>query len=137
MFKNFLTRCSRSSTRGLVLALALLIDGPPAALAQLELIPGNQGDMDPAQPEADEQDAEILVEPIADDSAIEARLQRILDASEWFQQPRVEVSEGIVFLDGVTELEERREWAGRLARTTQDVVAVINRMEVRPNVNRR
>jgi len=76
--------------------------------------------------------SEVRVTPRAGDSAIEARLGRILEASEWFGNPSVRVSEGIVFLDGVTQTEERREWAGRVARTTQDVVAVVNRIEVRP-----
>lgn len=129
------TQCSwrLRSSLGLFLAFALLVAGAPAALAQLELVP-DEAETDTVQSEADEPGQEVLVEPVADDSAIEARLQRILEASEWFQQPRVEVSEGIAFLDGVTENEERREWAGRLARTTQDVVAVINRIEVRPSV---
>ncbi|WP_224405848.1 mechanosensitive ion channel domain-containing protein [Afifella sp. IM 167] len=108
------------------LLLALLV---PAAA------PPGHAQIGPDAPAAETSGAaqgEVLVEPRAGDSAIEARLRRILQASEWFRDPAVRVSEGIVFLDGVTQTEERREWAGRVARTTQDVVAVVNRIEVRP-----
>ena len=54
------------------------------------------------------------------------------EATEWFAEPTVRVDEGVVFLDGRTTTEEYRVWAGDLARNTQDVVAVVNRIEVIP-----
>lgn len=81
------------------------------------------------QPEAPEQ---VDVQPLAEDEQIARRLTRILEATEWFIAPRVMVEEGVVFLEGETTTEEYRTWAGNLARNTQDVVAVVNRIEVTP-----
>lgn len=74
--------------------------------------------------------SEIAVAPGARDTQIADRLRRILTASEWFTPLTVSVREGIVFLDGQTETDERRDWAQQLASRTQDVVAVVNRIEV-------
>ena len=79
------------------------------------------------QPEAPDQ---VSVQPRAQDEEIDERLTRILEATEWFIAPVVEVRDGVVFLDGQTHREDHREWAGSLARNTQDVVAVVNRIEV-------
>lgn len=73
---------------------------------------------------------EISVAPGARDTQIADRLTSILEASGWFDPFAVSVREGIVFLDGQTETDERREWAQQLALRTQDVVAVVNRIEV-------
>ncbi|MCB1496982.1 MAG: mechanosensitive ion channel [Bauldia sp.] len=77
----------------------------------------------------------VPVEPVAQDNEIQARLQRILVASGWFTDPRVEVKEGIVFLDGFSETLEQSQWAGALAARTEDVVAVVNRIEVKPEID--
>jgi small conductance mechanosensitive channel len=74
--------------------------------------------------------AQVDVAPVAHDEEIRARLQRVLDATGWFTDPRVEVREGVVFLSGPAETVELKKWAGDLARSTQDVVAVANRMDV-------
>jgi small-conductance mechanosensitive channel len=70
------------------------------------------------------------VKPGALDAEIAARLQSILLATKWFQQPRVEVTEGVVFLEGTTTTNERRDWATKLCSNTEDVVAVANRITV-------
>ncbi len=44
--------------------------------------------------------------------------------------PAVRVEEGVVFLNGRVASDELKKWAGDLARNTQDVVAVANRMDV-------
>lgn len=80
-----------------------------------------------AVPEVAEQ---IDVEPVAEDVDISGRLTRILEATEWFRQPDVRVDEGVVFITGVVDDEKHKEWAGRLAQNTQDVVAVVNQLEV-------
>ncbi|TWU14335.1 Small-conductance mechanosensitive channel [Symmachiella macrocystis] len=72
----------------------------------------------------------VNVEQIVGDDAIKARLQRILVATEWFENPQVQVEDGIVFLAGSTQDEKYREWAGKVAGNTQDVVAVVNRVNV-------
>lgn len=78
---------------------------------------------------------EIAVAPGARDTQIEDRLRSILDASAWFHPLSVSVRQGIVFLDGQTETDERRDWAQQLALRTQDVVAVVNRIEVQRPIN--
>jgi small-conductance mechanosensitive channel len=75
---------------------------------------------------------QVDVQPVAQDEEIDRRLTGILEATEWFVAPSVEVRDGVVFLDGQTRMEAHREWAGNLARNTQDVVAVVNRIEVIP-----
>jgi small conductance mechanosensitive channel len=74
--------------------------------------------------------AKVDVNPVARDEEISKRLRSVLDATGWFTDPRVEVRAGVVFLNGRTETEDLKDWAGDLARNTQDVVAVANRMEV-------
>ena len=74
--------------------------------------------------------ATVDVTPVAHDEEISRRLQSVLDATGWFTDARVRVDAGVVFLTGQTETEKLRKWAGALARNTQDVVAVANRIEV-------
>lgn len=77
----------------------------------------------------------VVVDRQADDSEINARLTRILVASGWFERLNVDVREGIVFLDGVARTEGHQEWAAKVAGKTEEVVAVINRIDVRPTVS--
>ncbi|MEO8496270.1 MAG: mechanosensitive ion channel family protein [Planctomycetota bacterium] len=72
----------------------------------------------------------IDVEPVAEDADIATRLTRILDATGWFEEPKVRVAEGVVFLTGRVDDEQHKQWAGQLAGNTQAVVAVVNRIEV-------
>lgn len=72
----------------------------------------------------------VEVEPTAQDEQISTRLRNILQATGWFTLPDVQVRNGVVFLEGRTLSADHREWAGNLARNTQDVVAVVNRIQV-------
>jgi len=72
----------------------------------------------------------VDVQPLAKDDQIEERLARILKATHWFYDTTVAVDEGVVFLDGRTANKEQKDWAGRLASKTEDVVAVVNRITV-------
>lgn len=72
----------------------------------------------------------VDVQPQARDGQIRQRLSDILEATEWFLDPQVRVEEGVVFLEGQTETEEFKKWAGDLARSTQDIIAVVNRIQV-------
>lgn len=72
----------------------------------------------------------VDVKPIARDDEIRRRLENVLAATGWFTDPQVRVEEGVVFLSGQTKSAELKAWAGDLARNTQDVVAVANRLEV-------
>jgi small-conductance mechanosensitive channel len=74
--------------------------------------------------------AKVDVNPVARDEEIRQRLQSVLDATDWFAAPEVQVEEGVVFLKGRVASDELKKWASDLARNTQDVVAVANRMEV-------
>lgn len=77
----------------------------------------------------------VDVMPVARDEDIGLRLQNVLEATGWFTDARVRVDTGVVFLYGQAQTEELRKWAGDLARNTQDVVAVANRIEVpKPSV---
>lgn len=108
----------------LLLLLLLLIAIPHSVLAQVQ----NQTETK----ETDETTApqRVDVEPVADDTQIRDRLARILTATEWFENPQVEVNDGVVFLSGSTGTDDHKRWAGDLARNTQDVTAVVNRIEV-------
>jgi len=74
--------------------------------------------------------AKVAVLAIAPDEEIQDRLQSVMEATNWFTTPEVKVADGVVFLNGRAESEEIKKWAGDLARNTQDVVAVVNRIEV-------
>ncbi len=74
--------------------------------------------------------AKVDVNPIARDEEIRQRLERVLEATDWFTKPEVRVEEGVVFLKGRAASAELKKWAGELARNTQDVVAVVNQMEL-------
>lgn len=84
----------------------------------------------PAKEELSPAPSKVDVNPVARDEEILKRLRNVLDATDWFTDPRVRVEEGVVFLNGRAESEDLKKWAGDLARNTQDVVAVVNRMEV-------
>src|SRR5690606_16282934 len=85
-----------------------------------------------SEPDSSKPEAPLKVDvaPLAEDRQIAERLDRILAATQWFEDSEVRVEEGVVFLSGRTSREEYKEWAGNLARNTQDVVAVVNRLRV-------
>lgn len=113
---------SRLSVGLLIFACLAMFTQP--ALAQSP-IPTPEGEERP--PEAPER---VEIEPAAQDEEIEERLAGILQATGWFVNPDVDVREGVVFLTGRTESEEFKDWAGNLARNTQDVAAVVNQIEI-------
>ncbi len=108
------------------MCIAVALGGTNIATAQTGAVP--------EEAPATVPDKEVVVDPRADDGDIAQRLTRILQASGWFQSPRASTNEGIVFLDGKTTQKQHREWASNVARKTQDVVAVVNRIEVEPQV---
>ncbi len=96
----------------------------PAAKAGSEpaSIPGNEDlSLSPAK---------VDINPVARDEEIRQRLQNVLEATDWFIAPEIRVEQGVVFLSGRVASAELKKWAGDLARNTQGVVAVANRMEV-------
>ena len=110
----------------------------PATLPAQEAEPPAAAEDDPpAVDPAEEIDEETPVAPqrvevddIAGDDEIAERLLRILNATERVRNPGVEVVDSVVFLTGTAATEEFKTWAGSLARNTQDVVEVVNRIEI-------
>ncbi len=77
----------------------------------------------------------VDIVPEASDEAIANRLERILVATGWYEQPAVTVDEGVVFLRGQVRRQAHRQWAGDMARGTQDVVAVVNHIQfIEPSI---
>jgi small conductance mechanosensitive channel len=74
----------------------------------------------------------VEIQPVARDDQIRQRIADILETTSWFGDPTVSVQDGIVFLQGTTENDESKRWAGDLARNTEGVVAVVNQIEVAP-----
>ena len=77
----------------------------------------------------------VSVEPTARDEQIADRIVGILRSTGWYKFSRVEVKDGIVFLDGRTTNADHKRWARDLASQTQDVVAVVNRIQVVQEAN--
>lgn len=77
----------------------------------------------------------VSVEPIARDEEIAQRIVEIMRSTGWYKFSRVEVKDGIVFLDGRTTSADHKLWARNLASQTQDVVAVVNRIQVIQEAN--
>ncbi len=105
---------------------------PPASLRAQAPVTSAERPSPPA-PQIDELSpatTKVEVNPLARDDEIGSRLQRVLDATDWFTDPQVRVDEGVVFLSGQAPSAELKRWAGDLARNTQDVVAVVNRIEI-------
>ncbi len=75
----------------------------------------------------------VDVLPVAKDDAIRQRITDILETTGWFGAPSVTVQDGIVFLQGTTENDESKKWAGDLAKNTEGVVAVVNQIAVAPS----
>ncbi len=116
----------REATAAIVMLLLLagMCAGPAHATgAQTGTSSGETEEVAPAP-------ARVAIEPRAEDEEIRRRLQNVLEATGWFVDPEVRVEDGVVFLSGSAESESLRKWAGDLARNTQDVAAVANRMEV-------
>ncbi len=115
------------------LLLGSMCYGPISSVMAQE--PVDKGDaphklIAPTEEELSPAAAKVDVKPIAQDEEIRKRLQTVLNATDWFTDPQVRVEEGVVFLEGRVESDELKKWAGDLARNTQDVVAVANRLEV-------
>jgi small conductance mechanosensitive channel len=108
----------------LFILLLLLITMPLSVFAQSQTQAETTETDETAAPER------VDIAPVAEDFQIRDRLDRILTATEWFENPQVEVNDGVVFLSGSTETEDFKRWAGDLARNTQDVTAVVNRIEI-------
>ncbi|NHA14853.1 mechanosensitive ion channel family protein [Thioalkalivibrio sp. XN279] len=79
-----------------------------------------------------ESPGKVEIQPVARDDEIRQRITDILATTGWFGAPEVSVQDGIVFLQGTTQSDDARQWAGDLAKNTEGVVAVVNQVEVTP-----
>ncbi|WP_422002455.1 mechanosensitive ion channel domain-containing protein [Reyranella sp.] len=111
----------RARRLGIVIlsGVAVLVAVVGVALAQAS---GNDVPA-PAPPRVD-------VQSVVGDEEIARRLKDIMAATGWFPEYAVEVKDGVVFLTGRAATDEFKKWAGDLARNTQGVVAVANRLRV-------
>ncbi|MEP7000284.1 MAG: BON domain-containing protein, partial [bacterium] len=91
---------------------------------------GARSNVDAGSPDLSLAKTKVDVNPVARDEQIRRRLLSVLEATGWFEAPRVRVQSGVVFLEGTASTGQLRTWAGDLARNTQDVVAVVNRITV-------
>ena len=117
----------------LVVSLTLLFCGYPILVLAQEPVGKSsepQSLPGPRKKEVLAAPTKVDVNPVAHDEEISERLQSVLNATEWFTEPRVRVKEGIVFLSGPVKSEELKKWAGDLARNTQDVAASTRRLSV-------
>lgn len=111
---------------GLALASLLPVHVPAQEAGLTDAPEREVPEREDQQPVADA----IRVEGVPTDAAIDKRLERILNATEWFDSVGVTVDNGVVFLHGVATEAAQKEWAGNLARNTEGVVAVVNDLRI-------
>lgn len=109
------------------LLVSMLVGGMLLLAPAMAQAPGDSGQGSGDTKVAPEK---VDVEPVAADSKIAERLRSILRATGWFKEIRVQARDGVVFLDGLATSSDNVRWAGDLARKTESVVAVVNRMDV-------
>ncbi len=110
----------------MILTLAL---GPGSTSRGQQSSPANESQA--ASTESDEEVPErVDVRNVSPDRAIEARLSGIFTTTGWFEELNIDVRQGVVFLEGMTDKIDRKEWAERLARNTESVAAVVNNIEI-------
>ncbi len=116
-------------------ALLFLLLAPQLVLAQDEIptaddvaaeVTGNSQAKEKGLVVADE----VQVDPVNSDDKIENRLQEIMQATGWFESPKVRVDRGVAFLSGTADSQKHQQWAEATAMKTSDVVAVVNRVKV-------
>lgn len=84
-----------------------------------------------AQPEAADPEQKVIpVKAAASDEAVRARIHKILQASEWFDSVTVNNNSGIVTIEGTTSNDDHKDWAENIAYRTEDVIAVVNKIQV-------
>jgi small-conductance mechanosensitive channel len=87
----------------------------------------SDGDQFPAE--------QVSVSDVVPDTEIATRLGDIYESTEWFSEINVRSQNGVVTLEGIADTSEHAEWAANLARRTEDVVAVVNRLRVDPTID--
>lgn len=70
------------------------------------------------------------VDATVPDQALADRLSAILTATGWFESVQVNVEQGVVSIDGVSDTADHRSWATEVAEKMQGSIAVVNRLEL-------
>lgn len=84
-----------------------------------------------AQSEPAEVEQKVIpVQAGASDHRVRNRIRSILVASEWFDEVAVDNNSGIVTLSGTTVRDDHKKWAENIAYRTEDVIAVVNKIQV-------
>lgn len=124
---------SNPLSRALVYTFAALLcwgTGTTALCQDESLEPASTASPDTLSTMDETVPARVDVRNVNPDEEIEDRLSGIFDATGWFEDLDVTARNGVVFLEGSTSERERKDWAGRLARNTESVVAVVNNVNV-------
>jgi len=75
-------------------------------------------------------DSTVPVDATVPDQALADRLSAILTATGWFESVQVNVEQGVVSIDGVSDTADHRSWATEVAEKMQGSIAVVNRLEL-------
>jgi len=122
----------RLATMALAAALAFLLVASELGAQDVPPEPADESPTEQVEPDVAEH---VSVSDVQSDDAISRRLAEILRATEWFDDVRVDVRDSVTFLDGEAPDIDRKEWAGQLARNTEGVAAVVNRIQVKKTVD--
>ncbi len=126
--RTFLKRHQRFAT-SIVISLVVAV-APAWVHAQQEA--SAEPPSDSAEPPSDSAGppSDSAGPPSEEPSAeVEQRLERTLHTTGWFDDVSVRFDEGVLFLSGVADSEEHRDWASQLAEKSAGVVAVVNQIK--------
>ncbi len=138
LFKMIASRLCLYLCLGVLLQMPLLpvIAQIPPADESLNATPiDTASDAPPTTEQLETTGQTVKIDGGASDADIATRLVQILTASQRYENLEVQARDGIVFIDGTTTRNDHKQWASQLAQRTEDVVAVVNRLEVLGPVN--
>lgn len=112
----------------LIIILAYFVNGD--VFASGAVIPSNRPTQKSTSVKEISVAKQVTINSVVKDEEISKRLKSILQATTWYEEPSVEVKNGVAFLRGKTTMTEYKEWAEKLAENTQGVVVVINQIDL-------
>lgn len=116
--------------------LACLLAGSSGQLCYAQDPIEGEGDAEVAtESESSEVPEHVSVSDVTSDDSIQSRLSEILKATGWFSEMQIEVNDSVVFINGTALTDEQKQWAGSLARNTEGVAAVVNRIAVKKDID--
>ncbi|QDU80042.1 Small-conductance mechanosensitive channel [Polystyrenella longa] len=90
--------------------------------------------VEPSPSDTDPPEEQIEVNDVLPDNRIQQRIQKILTSSQWIEEIKVEVSDGVVVLKGLASDDEKKDWASRMSSSVEGVVAVQNDLEIKASM---